>query len=98
MDPARNAAGISPAVYLRHRPEQTLLYQLVEWYSHEFKQLMARLAALAPKPRVHLTRFHGVFAPTASTGLASPRRNGARESRNQPQIRMNALPWSAMRR
>jgi hypothetical protein len=25
--------------------------------------LMARLAALVPPPRVHLTRFHGVFAP-----------------------------------
>jgi hypothetical protein len=27
--------------------------------------LIARLAALVPKPRVNLTRFHGVFAPTA---------------------------------
>jgi hypothetical protein len=25
--------------------------------------LMARLAALVPRPRMHLTRFHGVFAP-----------------------------------
>jgi hypothetical protein len=25
--------------------------------------LMARLAALVPSPRMHLTRFHGVFAP-----------------------------------
>ena len=25
--------------------------------------LMARLAALVPLPRMHLTRFHGVFAP-----------------------------------
>jgi hypothetical protein len=24
---------------------------------------VARLAALVPRPRVHLTRFHGVFAP-----------------------------------
>ena len=24
---------------------------------------IARLAALVPKPRVHLTRYHGVFAP-----------------------------------
>ncbi len=27
---------------------------------------IARLAALVPKPRVNLTRFHGVFAPTAN--------------------------------
>jgi hypothetical protein len=26
---------------------------------------MARLAALAPKPRVNLIRFHGVFAPNS---------------------------------
>jgi len=26
---------------------------------------MARLAALVPKPRLNLTRFHGVFAPNA---------------------------------
>jgi len=25
--------------------------------------LLARLAALVPKPRMHLTRYHGVFAP-----------------------------------
>jgi Putative transposase len=28
--------------------------------------LMARLAALVPQPRMHLTRFHGVFAPHAA--------------------------------
>lgn len=27
---------------------------------------MARLATLVPKPRVNLTRFHGVFAPNSS--------------------------------
>ena len=26
---------------------------------------IARLAALVPKPRFHLTRFHGVFAPNS---------------------------------
>ena len=32
-----------------------------------FKPLdfIARLAALVPKPRFHLTRFHGVFAPNS---------------------------------
>jgi hypothetical protein len=29
----------------------------------------ARLAALVPKPRVNLTRFHGVFAPSRNSGL-----------------------------
>jgi hypothetical protein len=32
--------------------------------------LMARLAALVPPPRVHLTRFHGVFAPHAAMRAA----------------------------
>jgi hypothetical protein len=27
--------------------------------------VIARLAALVPKPRVNLTRFHGVFAPNS---------------------------------
>jgi hypothetical protein len=30
--------------------------------------LMARLAALVPTPRMHLTRYHGVFAPHVSIG------------------------------
>ena len=28
----------------------------------DIAQLMARLAALVPKPRMHLTRYHGMFA------------------------------------
>ncbi len=29
------------------------------------EDIIARLAALVPKPRVNLTRFHGVFAPNS---------------------------------
>jgi len=34
----------------------------------EFEPLefIAKLAALAPPPRAHLTRFHGIFAPNAT--------------------------------
>jgi hypothetical protein len=35
----------------------------VEWDAVDF---IAKLAALVPPPRAHLTRFHGVFAPNAS--------------------------------
>ena len=35
----------------------------VEWEAVDF---IAKLAALVPPPRAHLTRFHGVFAPNAS--------------------------------
>jgi hypothetical protein len=32
----------------------------------ELLELMAHLAALVPPPRMRLTRYHGVFARTAS--------------------------------
>jgi hypothetical protein len=35
---------------------------------------IARLAALVPKPRVHLTRYHGVFAPHSAWRYLSYRR------------------------
>ncbi len=33
---------------------------------------ISRLVALVPKPRVNLTRFHGVFAPYADIGITRP--------------------------
>jgi len=44
-----------------------------------FEQLhfIARLAALVPKPRVNLTRFHGVFAPNSRhRDLVTPAKRG----------------------
>ncbi len=38
----------------------------------EPEDFIARLAALVPKPRAHLTRYHGVFAPASPD---SPRRH-----------------------
>jgi len=38
---------------------------------------ISRLAALVPKPRVNLTRFHGVFAPHSKyRALVTPARRG----------------------
>jgi len=31
----------------------------------EAEDFIARLAALVPKPRAHLTRYHGLFAPAS---------------------------------
>ncbi len=50
---------------------------------------ISRLAALVPKPRVHLTRFHGVFAPNSKyRALVTParRRTGkkAKAAQQQP--------------
>jgi len=64
---------------------------------------IARLAALVPKPRVNLTRFHGVFAPNsklraqitpAQRGRGNKGR-GARESEAPPPCqRRAAMTWA----
>lgn len=43
---------------------------------------IARLAALVPKPRVNLTRFHGVFAPNSRhrVTITSTKRNKAKHA------------------
>jgi hypothetical protein len=38
---------------------------------------IARLAALVPRPKVNLTRFHGVFAPNSKhRALVTPAKRG----------------------
>ncbi len=37
---------------------------------------MQRLAALVPRPRLHLIRFHGVLAPNAKLRAMGPARTG----------------------
>lgn len=51
---------------------------------------IARLAALVPKPRVNLTRFHGVFAPNSKHRLQVTRPNGEKD-RSYTQAR--TLGW-----
>ena len=34
-------------------------------------EFMRRLAALVPRPRLHLIRFHGVLAPNAGPAIQS---------------------------
>lgn len=47
----------------------------------EPEDFIARLVALVPKPRVHLTRYHGVFAPaSALRSRVVPGRGTARET------------------
>ena len=62
---------------------------------------IARLAALVPKPRVNLTRFHGVFAPNSKhRALVTPAKRGrgnqARlvEERPSPAERRASMTWS----
>jgi len=42
---------------------------------------LARLASLVPKPRVNLTRYHGILAPTPVSAPSSPPRAGAQPTR-----------------
>lgn len=56
---------------------------------------IARLAALVPKPRVNLTRFHGVFAPNNKLrALVTPAKRG---KGNQAKV-VDELPTPAERR
>ena len=65
---------------------------------------MARLAALVPPPRMHLTRYHDVFAPHSKLRAAvTPAHRGteaamppaiATESANPPTPRHGAMSWA----
>ena len=64
---------------------------------------MARLTALVPKPRVNLTRFHGVFAPNSKLrALITPakrgkgnKRQGSRKTDDcTPAKRHSAMTWA----
>jgi len=59
---------------------------------------IARLAALVPRPRVNLTRFHGVFAPNSRyraqiTPAGRCRQGKADPNRTEPQKR-RAMTWA----
>ena len=58
---------------------------------------LARLAALVPRPRVHLTRFHGVFAPhSALRAQVTPagRGSAAPPTTRTPAERHRAMSWA----
>jgi len=59
---------------------------------------IARLAALVPKPRVNLTRYHGVLAPNHRLrGLVTPaRRGGGVKSISKAEVRSPAERHAAM--
>jgi hypothetical protein len=45
---------------------------------------MARLAALIPRPRANLTRFHGIFAPNSKyRALVTPAKRGKGNNREE---------------
>lgn len=59
--------------------------------------LIARLASLVPKPRVNLTRFHGVYAPNCewcSQVTGKKRRQKKTEDDRDEQERRIAMTWA----
>jgi hypothetical protein len=60
---------------------------------------IARLAALVPKPRVNLTRFHGVFAPNskyraAVTHAKRGKGNKPKVTEQTPAERRASMSWA----
>ena len=69
----------------------------VEWDAVDF---IAKLAALVPPPRAHLTRFHGVFAPNANLrAQLTPSGRGRRPAGDAAPVDVSAHdePRSAVR-
>ena len=65
----------------------------------EPEDFIARLAALVPKPRAHLTRYHGVFAPASPDRAAVVPRTRAAAGTNKcgeasATNRQRALTWA----
>ena len=67
---------------------------------------LARLAALVPKPRVNLTRFHGVFAPNSKHRIqVTPSKRGKGRKRDpeekgqcqSPAERRASMTWAQAR-
>jgi len=91
-------------------PNGNVRYQLKTPYRDGTTQVIfepldfiARLAALVPKPRVNLTRFHGVFAPNSRhRALVTPAKRGkgnkvkAVDDRQEqtPAERRASMTWS----
>jgi hypothetical protein len=64
----------------------------------EPEDFIARLAALVPKPRAHLTRYHGVFAPASPdrARIVPKTRAAAANERGEASAtdRQRALTWA----
>ena len=97
--------GLVGAAFCRDSPAGDIRYSLKTPYrdgtTHvifEPLDFIARLAALVPRPRVNLTRFHGIFAPNSRwRARITPARRGKRRSAEEhtsaPQQR-HALTWA----
>jgi hypothetical protein len=64
----------------------------------EPEDFIARLAALVPKPRAHLTRYHGVFAPASPDRARIVPRSRAAAATGRGELpatdRQRAMSWA----
>ncbi len=85
-------------------PSGNIRYQLKTPYSDgtthvifEPLDFISKLASLVPKPRVNLTRFHGVFAPNSKhRTLVTPAQRGKRpqEENKTPDEKRRSMTWA----
>ena len=88
-------------------PSGNIRYQLKTPYSDgtthiifEPLDFIAKLAALVPKPRVNLSRFHGVFAPNSKHRVdVTPAKRGKGSTHHEnedktPEQRHRAMTWA----
>ena len=64
---------------------------------------LAKLAALVPPPRIHLVRYHGVFAPNAKDRphvipIPAPATSAGEPEPAAPRLRERRLDWAALLR
>jgi hypothetical protein len=62
---------------------------------------MQRLAALVPRPRLHLIRFHGVLAPNATLRaavIAQPEQSDSAPAREHAHGQAARMRWAAQAR
>ena len=81
---------------LEHGSVKTARAGRNEVVDQEGRDFIARLAALVPRPRVNLTRFHGVFAPNSRyRARITPAGRGCRRQAvsRQPEPRQ-AMTWA----
>jgi len=63
----------------------------------ESLDFIAKLASLVPKPRVNLTRFHGVFAPNSKHRIlvtTARRGKSTQEENKTPEEKRRAMTWA----
>jgi hypothetical protein len=66
-----------------------VVMSLLEW--------MQRLAALVPRPRLHLTRYHGILAPNANWRpqvVPKPKETDIPEQPESHEPKRNYIPWA----